>query len=506
VPDVFASQAYAIKLPVFEGPLDLLLYLIEREEMDITTVSLAQVTDQYLAYLNTLESLEVDHLADFMVIAAKLILIKSQALLPRPPAAVEAEEDVGDDLVRQLLAYKQFKQVARGLGARQDAGLRSYVRLAPPPKIEVSTVDLSGVTVDDLLAAVRRALAVAKPAPPVGVLVKPLTVTIRDQIALIERLLLLYGRISFAQLLSQAALRVEIIVTFLAVLELLKWQRIRVRQDKLFAEIYLEAAQPTEMPPDAESFAEESFIDYSPASTPASGDSLSDGGAKRPARRWSGVSKDATFLLLASASPRRRELLALLGLPFTVASADVDETLHTGEPPLDTARRLAHAKAHCIVRQAPPANLVIAADTIGSFNGILLGKPTDAADAEAMLRALRGRVHQVYTAIVVVRDSELVSDLATTDVLMRQYSDDEMHAYIASGDPMDKAAAYAIQHAGFHPVETVSGCFANVMGLPLCHLARSLRKLGIEIKNDAPTECQRHIGCACPVYKSILSS
>lgn len=262
-----AGEAYAVKLPVFEGPLDLLLYLIERQELDITKVSLAQVTDQYLAYLGTLEHLNVDQLADFMVIAARLIWIKSQALLPRPPVVSE-EEDVGDDLVRQLIAYKQFKQVARGLEARQAQGWRSFVRLAPPPKIEVSSVDLSGVTLDDLLAAVRRALAIAQPGLPVGALVRPFTITIRDQIALIERLLQSQARISFTRLLSQAASRLEIIVTFLAVLELLKRQRIQVNQDRLFGEIVIEAAQPGdgEVGNGAD---EDSFDEYEPAASSA---------------------------------------------------------------------------------------------------------------------------------------------------------------------------------------------------------------------------------------------
>jgi segregation and condensation protein A len=236
---VAPKETYQVKLPVFEGPLDLLLYLIEREELDITAVSLAAVTEQYLAYMSLLENLVVDQIADFLVIAARLIYIKSQALLPRPPE-MEVEEDVGDDLVRQLLAYKQFKQVAKGLGQREEEGLRSFIRLAPPPKIETANVDLTGITVEDLLAAVRRALAVVEPAPPVGDVVKPFTITIRDQIALIERTLTVQPRVSFPQLLRQAHSRVEIIVTFLAVLELFKRRRIEVAQEQMFGEIVIE--------------------------------------------------------------------------------------------------------------------------------------------------------------------------------------------------------------------------------------------------------------------------
>jgi len=233
-----STEAYQVKLPIFEGPLDLLLYLIEREELDITAVSLAAVTEQYLAYLALLENLIVDQLADFLVIAARLILIKSQALLPRPPS-LELEEDVGDDLVQQLLAYKQFKEIAKGLGQREAEGLRSFIRLAPPPKLESSHVDLTGVTIEDLLKAVRRALEVAGPLPPVGDVVKPFVITIRDQIALIEQALLMQPYISFTELLRRGT-RVEIAVTFLAVLELLKRRRIEVMQDKLFAEIVIQ--------------------------------------------------------------------------------------------------------------------------------------------------------------------------------------------------------------------------------------------------------------------------
>ncbi len=257
------TTSYAVRLPVFEGPLDLLLYLIEREQLDITQVSLAQVADQYLAYLKVLEQLNVEQLADFLVIAARLILIKSQALLPRPPAPPEIEE-VGDDLVRQLLVYKQFKEVARGLSLRQETGRRSFVRLAPPPKIEVTApVDLGDVSVEDLLAAVRRVLAMSQPSPSVGTLVRPFVITIRDQIELIQRTLRTWPRISFVRLLSQATSRVEIIVTFLAVLELLKRQCIRVGQEKLFGEIIIEAVTSGETPSLHDENGD-SFTDYEP--------------------------------------------------------------------------------------------------------------------------------------------------------------------------------------------------------------------------------------------------
>src|SRR5512136_691155 len=149
-------DAFQVKLPDFEGPLDLLLYLIEREELDITRVSLAKVTGAYLEYIHVLE---------------QLLLIKSEALLPRPPAtSSSAEEDVGDDLVRQLLLYKQYKESARKLGDREAEGLHTYIRIAPPPKIE-ARLDLSNITVDMLIKAVRNVLEIEPPSPPVGTVV-----------------------------------------------------------------------------------------------------------------------------------------------------------------------------------------------------------------------------------------------------------------------------------------------------------------------------------------------
>lgn len=242
---------FQIKLPDFEGPLDLLLYLIEREELDITKVSLAMVTGTYLEYIHLLGKLQVDQVADFLVIAAKLLLIKSQALLPRPPAIVpEGEEDVGDDLVKQLLLYKQYKQVAQTLGEREAAGLHTYVRLAPPPKIDAK-LDLTGISIDDLLLAVRAALDVEKPAPSVGTVVKPFKLTIRDQMGLIERTLLHRPQISFKRMLADAQDRVEIIVTFLAVLELLRRRKIQVLQDQIFGDIVIEASNEIDQPTEA---------------------------------------------------------------------------------------------------------------------------------------------------------------------------------------------------------------------------------------------------------------
>lgn len=235
-------STYQVQLPVFEGPLELLLYLVEREELDITTIALAQVTDQYLAYIAEMERRHPKDLADFLAVAAKLLLIKSLALLPRPPVMNPEAEAAGDDLVRQLQAYKRYKEAAALLQEREQQGLRSYVRIAPLPRPEPQ-LDLSSVTLDALLAAVQEALN-ALPAPPVGEVIAPITVTIGEQIARIEEQIALRQRVRFHEFLSAATSRVEIIVTLLAVLELVKQKRARVWQEQLFGEILIEQEEP----------------------------------------------------------------------------------------------------------------------------------------------------------------------------------------------------------------------------------------------------------------------
>ena len=190
------------------------------------------MTGAYLEYIHLLEQLQVDQVADFLVVAAKLLLIKSEALLPRPPSiSPHEEEDVGDDLVKQLLLYKQYKESARKLCDREAAGLHTYMRVAPPPKIEAK-LDLSNITVDMLIKAVRNVLEIEPPDPPVGTVVKPFTLTIRDQMNLIERILRYRPNISFKRMLRRARDRVEIIVTFLAVLELLRRHKVEVVQEQ----------------------------------------------------------------------------------------------------------------------------------------------------------------------------------------------------------------------------------------------------------------------------------
>ena len=219
-------------------------------------------------------------------------------------------------------------------------------------------------------------------------------------------------------------------------------------------------------------------------------------------------------ILLASGSARRRELVARLGLPFDITSSNVDETPRPAESPAAMVVRLSRDKAQSAQLTNPPTNqlthystIILSADTTVCLDGEALGKPRDAAEARSMLTRLRGRSHQVFTAITLIDTAtgREVADLASTDVPMRSYSDDEIEAYLASGDPFDKAGGYAIQHGGFNPVDNLRGCYANVVGLPLCHVTRSLRALGIEPPADVPSACQAHLGYECPVYESILT-
>jgi len=210
-------------------------------------------------------------------------------------------------------------------------------------------------------------------------------------------------------------------------------------------------------------------------------------------------------IVLASGSPRRRELMALLGLDYQVMAADVDERAGPAEAPADLAARLSRAKALAVAGSAA-RGVIIAADTIVVLDGAILGKPADPDEARRMLRALRGRPHLVLTAIALVRrpDGETLSELVETAVEMRPYRDEEIEAYIASGDPLDKAGAYAIQHSGFSPVTRIEGCYANVVGFPLCHIYRALRRLGADGARRPIAGCRAATGYPCAYYPHVL--
>lgn len=196
------------------------------------------------------------------------------------------------------------------------------------------------------------------------------------------------------------------------------------------------------------------------------------------------MSVQASRVILASASPRRRQLLLLVGIDHEVRPADVDESLLPGETPVAHAERLARAKAHAVAEREPGA-VVIAADTIVVVDGEVLGKPLDARGARTMLRRLSGRTHTVLTAIAVARASRTESAVESVDVTFRPLSDEEIDAYIATGEPMDKAGAYGIQGYGATIVERVDGDYFSVMGLGLRRLVDLLERVGAPYRFQA---------------------
>jgi MAF protein len=198
------------------------------------------------------------------------------------------------------------------------------------------------------------------------------------------------------------------------------------------------------------------------------------------------------------------------GWEFSIQPADIDETVLSGENPAEYVQRMANGKAEKVFwlsTTAFPGLPVVASDTAVVDGNNILGKPCDAVDAARMLRQLRGRTHQVITALAVIdaRDGQRLSDLCQTDVLMRNYTDEEIEAYVAAGDPLDKAGAYAIQHPGFHPVERLHGCFPSVMGLPLCQLSALLLQVGLPPRTDITRECLVNLDAPCDVYVAAQS-
>lgn len=221
-----------------------------------------------------------------------------------------------------------------------------------------------------------------------------------------------------------------------------------------------------------------------------------------------------TFIL-ASSSPRRAELLGSLGIPFTILKPHIDEQRQEAESALDYVRRLSNEKAEAVALQyaaqpglqtatilAADTVVILAADTLGIIDdGDVLEKPANSDEARAMLTRLRGRGHVVCTAVTLLRvaqDQEpwRYTELARTDVYMRDYSDAEIDAYIASGDPFDKAGGYAIQNEQFHPVARIVGCYSNVVGLPTCVVLRALSRAGmLPVQGDAACDdprCNSH--------------
>ncbi|HNR96032.1 MAG TPA: Maf family protein [Anaerolineae bacterium] len=212
-------------------------------------------------------------------------------------------------------------------------------------------------------------------------------------------------------------------------------------------------------------------------------------------------------LLLASGSPRRRDLLALLGLPFVVQPSAADEQTLASESAFDMVLRLSRAKAQALLPRAD-GKLILAADTTVAFRGQVLGKPVDRQDAVLMLRQLRGHTHTVYSGITLLDSAtgETRVQLVESRVVMRHYTDQEIAAYVATGDPLDKAGSYAIQYAQFRPVARISGCYANVMGLPLCHVYCLLRDLNLAPAETPQRSCDHFNHRRCRVARQILAA
>jgi segregation and condensation protein A len=249
-----------LQLTNYNGPLDLLLSLIEQRQLDITAISLAQVAEQYMRAVISVESPDPDVIAEFLVIGAKLLVIKTRALLPRPPAEVapKDEEDVGDQLARQLIEYRRFKQAAAQLRAWEQENHRAYARRAAPPLPPVKPPPTLDVSLADLVAAVQRRLQLMLPIDDEPVAMPaPKMITIADVRARLHGILRRQSWISFEDLLSLALTRNEVIVTLWTVLELFKRGAIVFEQPQLFASISIgrgpafdpAAALPTEPEP-----------------------------------------------------------------------------------------------------------------------------------------------------------------------------------------------------------------------------------------------------------------
>ena len=234
------TEGYTIQTDLYAGPLDLLLDLIERAELDITKLALAQVTDQYLAYMHSLANRDAGEVSAFLVIAARLVQIKSAALLPRPPVvdSGDDEQDPAEALARQLILYRRFKQLAVFLEERQHAGLRTYLRIFVPQVKVDAKLDLTGVTLQDLVRAAWTVFATKNALPALSEVINMPRITISDRIRTILAALRNGQTPTFHRLL-QGRSRLEVVVTFLAMLELVKRHIISASQESLFDEIQI---------------------------------------------------------------------------------------------------------------------------------------------------------------------------------------------------------------------------------------------------------------------------
>lgn len=185
-------------------------------------------------------------------------------------------------------------------------------------------------------------------------------------------------------------------------------------------------------------------------------------------------------IILASQSPRRRELLGQVGLTFEIVSPEVDEAQYGGLPPRELVETLSRAKALDAARRVPAGSLVLGADTVVVLDGQTLGKPDGPEGARAMLTALSGRTHEVWTGFTLCRDGEVHTEAVATEVTFRALAPEEIDRYVATGEPLDKAGAYGIQGRGALLVAQIRGDYSNVVGLPLCAVGQALRRFGVD--------------------------
>lgn len=230
---------YQIDTPVYQGPLDLLLQLIESAELDITTLALAQVTEQYLRHLEALQDLPPDEISAFLVIAAKLIQIKSEALLPHQTARTEDEEDLGNELARQLIAYKRYKEIADMLSERKNLGYQTFIRLSPAYVDIKENLDLEGFGVTELYRLASTIFLKDMERQSISTVVERPKITIKDKINHISEKFKFSDVLTFEDLLGETYSRLDVVISFLALLELVKGSYIKVVQDGIFNEIQM---------------------------------------------------------------------------------------------------------------------------------------------------------------------------------------------------------------------------------------------------------------------------
>jgi segregation and condensation protein A len=241
-------DSYRIETSVYQGPLDLLLELIENAELDITTLALAQVTDQYLKHLEVLQDLPPDEISAFLVIAAKLLQIKSEALLPQMSSSQEEDGDIGNELARQLIAYKRYKEIADILAERKDQGFQSFIRLSSPEVLLKENLDLSGFGVKELFEIASSILKKDHDRQSISTVVERPRITIKDKINQIAERFAAQSDFTFWELLGNSFSRMDVVITFLALLELIRGQFIRIEQANNFDEIkIIKVKEPEEM-------------------------------------------------------------------------------------------------------------------------------------------------------------------------------------------------------------------------------------------------------------------